>query len=144
MLLQLVGRPSIRDLVQKQLPYANNDPDQAVRAVLDFQRLWAMFHFPKLLRAIDRIQKLIFSKRGLPVGSYEQYATLVENLFMNPVLPALEEYGIPLPLARKLEPYLGTSRELDVVLTQLKSLSLDTMPLSGFERALIEDAREAM
>ena len=30
MLLQLVGKPSIRELVRNQLPYSNNDANQAV------------------------------------------------------------------------------------------------------------------
>lgn len=144
MLLQLAGKPSIRDLIQNQLSYSSNDPDKAVRAVLDFQRLWATFHFPKLLRAIGRIQGAVFSSRSLPTGDYEQFASLVEHLFLNPALLALEEYGIPLPLARKLEPYLTESLDLDDMLSNIRALSLDVLPLSSFERVLINDARESM
>lgn len=144
MLLKLTGKPSIADLVKSQLPYANNDPDQAVRAVLDFQRLWATFHFPKLLRAIGRIQVAVFSKRSLPTGDYDQYASLVEHLFLNPVVVALEEYGIPLPLARKLEPHFGNERDLDAALARIRVLDLSTLPLSSFEKSLFEDARSSM
>jgi hypothetical protein len=144
MLLQLTGKPSLVELIKNQLQYSNNDPDQAVKAVLDFQRLWATFHFPKLLRAIGHIQDAVLSKRGLPTGSYDQYASLVEHLFLNPVLVALEEYGIPLPLARKLEAYLGGDRDLDAALLRIRGLSLGGLRLSPFERALIEDARASM
>lgn len=144
MLLQLMGRPTTRELVEKQLPYCNNDPDQAVRVVLDFQRLWAMFHFPRLLRAIGRIQEVVFAKRGLPVGSYEYFASLVEHLCLSPAIVALEEYGIPLPLGRKLEHYVGKLDDLDVALAQIRSLDLDKLALSEFERTLLEDARSAM
>ena len=144
MLLKLVGKPTIKELILNQLPYSNDDPDQAVRSVLDFQRLWATFHFPKLLRAIGKIEEAVFSKRGLPTGNYDQYAMLVEHLFLGPALLALEEYGIPLPLGRKLEAYLGRDRDLDSVLQQLRVLQLDGLPFSAFERALIEDARESL
>src|SRR5690606_12658789 len=125
-------------------PYSNNDPDQAVKAVLDFQRLWATFHFPKLLRAIGRIQDVVFSKRSLPTGDYDQYASLIEHLFLNPVVVALEEYGIPLPLGRKLEPYFGGESDLDAALVRIRGLNLTMLPLSPFERSLIEDARVSM
>lgn len=144
MLLKLTGKPSIADLVKSQLPYASNDPDQALRAVLDFQRLWAMLHFPRLLRAIGRIQDAVFSKRSLPTGDYDRYASLVEHLFLNPVVVALEEYGIPLPLARKLEAHFGGERDLDAALVQIRELDLDRLSLSSFERSLIEDARASM
>ena len=144
LLLQLTGKPHIADLVRSQLRYSNNDPDQAMKSVLDFQRLWATFHFPKLLRAIGRIQDAVFSKRSLPTGDYDQYASLVERLFLNPVVVALEEYGIPLPLARKLETHLGGERDLDAALLRIRALDLDRVSVSPFERSLIEDARSSM
>src|SRR5690606_25789238 len=36
------------------------DPDGAVQSVLDFIRLWATFHFPRLLRAMERIQRHVY------------------------------------------------------------------------------------
>jgi hypothetical protein len=144
MLLQLTGKPEIADLVRSQLPYSNNDPDQAVKSVLDFQRLWATFHFPKLLRAIGRIQDAVFSKRSLPTGDYDQYASLVEHLFLNPIVVALEEYGIPLPLARKLESHFDNAGDLDASLVRIRSLDLDALSLSSFERSLVDDARASM
>lgn len=144
MLRQLAKKLSISDLVQAELPYANNDPDQAVRVVLDFQRMWATLHFPRLLRAIGRIQGAVFSKRFLPAGDYDQYASLVEHLFLNPVVLALEEYGIPLPLAQKLESHFGNERDLDAALVRIRSMDLDALLLTPFERSLIEDARVSM
>ena len=144
MLLQLSGKPSVRDLIRLQLPYSKNDPDLAVRSVLDFQRLWAMFHFPKLLRAIGRIQLAVFTPRGLRAGNYDVYASLVENLFLSPALHVLEEYGIPLPLGRKLEPWIDFNRDLDDVLEAVRVLPLEDLPLSHFERTIIEEARETI
>jgi hypothetical protein len=144
MLLQLSGKPSIRELIKLQLPFSNNDPDLAVRSVLDFQRLWAMFHFPKLLRAIGRIQFALFTPLALRVGNYDVYASLVENLFLSPSLLALEEYGIPLPLGRKLETWIDFQRDLDEVLEAVRGLPLEHLPLSHFERSIIEEARETI
>jgi hypothetical protein len=144
MLLQLSGKPSIRELIRLQLPFSNNDPDLAVRSVLDFQRLWAMFHFPKLLRAIGRIQFALFTPLALRVGNYDVYASLVENLFLSPSLLALEEYGIPLPLGRKLETWIDFQRDLDEVLEAVRVLPLEHLELSHFERSIIEEARETI
>jgi hypothetical protein len=144
MLRQLAKKLSIAEQIEAQLPYANGDPDQAVRVVLDFQRMWATLHFPKLLRAIGRIQNAVFSKRSLPTGDYDQYASLVEHLFLNPIVLALEEYGIPLPLARKLEPHIGDERDFDTALARIRNLDVGTLPLSSFEKSLIEDARSSM
>jgi len=144
LLLQLSGKPSIRELIGLQLLFSNNDPDLAVRSVLDFQRLWAMFHFPRLLRAIGRIQFALFTPLALRVGNYDVYASLVENLFLSPSLLALEEYGIPLPLGRKLETWIDFQRDLDEVLEAVRVLPLEHLPLSHFERSIIEEARETI
>ena len=111
--------------------------------VLDFQRLWAMFHFPRLLRALSRIQRDVLSRHGRTPGDFEHFAERVENLFLEPTIIALEEYGVPLPLARKLEPYLP-SANLDEALLILRLVDLDTIPLSTFERAILEDVQSSL
>ncbi|MBZ0186759.1 MAG: hypothetical protein K8F91_10965, partial [Candidatus Obscuribacterales bacterium] len=132
--------PSITSLIEDQLKY-EPDADKAVPAVLDFVRLWAGFHFPRLLRAVDRIQKDIFLRHKLHPGDYSFFAGQVENLFLDPALVALDEYGIPIELSRKLKRYLATNGDLDESLNRLKKLDLSTLRLSSFELELLSDTR---
>jgi hypothetical protein len=143
LLFKLTKTPSVRALIHDQLQFTGGEPDDAVRVVLDFLRLWAMFHFPRLLRAIDRIQSAVFSASGHEYGDYDSYAALVECLFLDPALVALEEYGVPLPLARVLanRGLLRSGSGLDGLLSQLKRLAADQLAfLEPFEKAMLRDA----
>lgn len=136
----LRSTPSIASMIQQQMLY-DKDADRSVQAILDFLRLWAQFHFPRLLRTIDTIQKDIFSRNELPNGDYEAFATCVEHLFLDPTLVALDEYGIPIQLARKLAPRLQPNGDLDQVLARLKGLAPTNLNVSAFEADLLADAQ---
>jgi hypothetical protein len=142
MLSRLSQRDSMRDMIRAQLQYNNNDANQAVRSTLDFLRLWATFHFPRLLRALNAITRDIFSRHHLPVGNYAAYATLVENLFLDSALIALEEYGVPLPLARRLHRAFGNERDFDKLLERLRAIDVKRLGLAGFELDVLLDAQK--
>lgn len=82
---------SARLLINKAYQH-HQDADAAVQQVLDFLKLWANFHFPQFLRALDRIQRDVFRRVNMRAGNYEVYAARVENLFTDAALVALEEY----------------------------------------------------
>jgi hypothetical protein len=124
--------------------WAARSPDEAVERVLQFERNWAGFELPRLLIAISRIQQEVLSRKGLPHGDYSAFSTQVESLFRAPVVAALDEYGVPLPLAEKLQAYLRTKEDLDVALTNLKMLNLQTVRLLPFEKELVEDAQRTL
>ncbi len=138
---RLRNRPSTRELILDRLAYREG-VDEAVSGVLDFLRLWANIGFPRLLRAVDRIQRYVFARAGLTPGDYEAYASQVESLFREPTLIALDEYGIPFQLALKLAPKLQPLDDLDQVLVRLRGLSLDDLGLLPFEREVLEDANQ--
>jgi hypothetical protein len=140
---RLRSAPSTAEIVAAQLSY-RDDPDEAVQGTLDFQRLWAMFHFPRLLRAIDRIQRDVFRRLRLPVGNFEVFASQVESLFLDPAIVALDEYGVPIEIARKLEAELDPAGSLDVALARLASLDLKALDLHSFERELLTYAIEGL
>ncbi len=137
---RLQYRLSTRRLIEIQLRYSP-DPDDAVGEVLDFLRLWATLHFPKLLRAINRIQQSIFARHNLTPGDYDAYAAQVEHLYMDPTLIALDEYGIPLQLARKLESRLAPRGDLDEVLERVRDLQPAQINLDPFEVEILLDAQ---
>jgi len=143
-LVYLINRlrelPSVAQLVQEQNAYLN-DADKAVQQVLDFMRLWAGFHFPRLLRALDRIQKDVFKRLNVPSGDYEMFAVRVENLFLDPTLSALDEYGIPIQVSLKLVEQLKPNGDLDEVLERVKQLDVERIRLTQFEKLLVRDAQ---
>jgi hypothetical protein len=144
---QLRQRQSTRGRIEAHLKpgrYAAKSVDEAVERIQEFERNWASFAFPRYLMALSRIQEEVMSRRHLPTGDYSTFAQQVECLFHSPVVAALDEYGIPLQLAQKLESVLGSRDNLDTALHKLKELDLNRLPLTEFERDLIVDAREAL
>lgn len=69
----------------------------------------------------------------------------IENFFLPPGIAALDEYGIPLQVARKLIPAIGEALDLDSALAGLRRLEParfvdEGLGITPFERTLIEDA----
>jgi hypothetical protein len=58
------------------------------------------------------------------------------------VLSALDEYGIPFPLAKRLESILATEGDLDAALERLRSLDTSRLNITVFEKSLLDDAKE--
>ncbi len=124
--------------------YVAKTPDEAVERVLQFERTWAGFQFPRYLMAVSRIQDHVLGALRLPTGNYSYFASQVECLFRNPVVAALDEYGIPLQVAERIQQVLGTDKDLDLALLNLKQANLKKVRLDAFERELLEDAQRAL
>ena len=131
----------VRTLIGLELAGRNPDPNEAVEGVLEFIRYWAGFHFPRYLGCLDRIQKAVFSGAGRPTGDYGFFIGQIENLFVDPTLIALEEYGIPLQVSLKIERFLQPDGDLDGVLSRVRGLNVDELELEDFELQLLEDTR---
>jgi hypothetical protein len=136
LILQLRSGPTTKELIAKQMEFWN-DVEKSVTRTLDFLRLWATFHFPRLLVAIDRIQKDVLGRAGFPTGNFEAYAAAAENLFLDSTLLALEEYGLPLEISRRLEYELAPNGDLDEVLERLKGLNAADCDLTAFEQRMV-------
>jgi hypothetical protein len=138
---RLRGQPRVRDIIAEQHEWSN-DWDAAVQQTLDFLRLWANFHYPRLLRALNRIQKEVLGRAGIRPGEYDYFASQVENVFLDAAVVALDEYGIPLELARKIERHVLAPGDLDATLERLRVLDAAAIGgLSRFEVELIRDAQ---
>lgn len=142
-LIQLHSAPTTKVLIEKSLQYVK-DPDEAVSQTLDFLRLWGNFHFPQLLRCLDRIQKDVFKRLHMRAGDYEFYASKIENRFVDPPLIALEEYGIPLEISLKLRRYLRPYSSIDEVIAKLRDLALEKTGLTGFELEITKNAQSSI
>ncbi len=119
-------------------------PDERIEGALEFLRNWASFHFPRALIALERIQHEVFTQLGYSPGAYASFAARIENLMLSPTLVALDEYGVPLPLAEKIRSRVREDDGLDALLADLKALDLARLQLSGFEQGLLSDVRQAI
>jgi hypothetical protein len=135
----LRSAPTIKSMIDREVSYWG--ADMAVQMTLDFLRLWANFHFPRLLRGLDRIQKDLFRRAGQEPGDYDYFANRVENYFLDPGIVALDEYGIPLEVARKLQNVLACEGNLDGTLAKLNLLDVERTNLTRFEKAVVEEAQ---
>jgi hypothetical protein len=140
---RLENKPSIREMIEERNEYVNN-ADVAVQYTLDFIRIWAMLQFPRILRAMNNIQSDIFENLGMPCGDFELYAHKVENLFLDPAIIALDEYGIPIQIAIKLEDFLKPDEDIDNALFNLKWLDINKLSLSEFETEIVLSTRDSI
>jgi len=118
---------------------AGEEADEAFEEFLEFVRQWVSFKAPRLMGAVGRIQEEMLRRNGFRPGDYGYFCGQLESLFMNPVAMALEEYGVPLQLAERLVPALGSPKTLDQAIDALaRRRSADMQGLSAFERSLIK------
>ena len=138
---------SIRGIIQEELTSESavqKDADTIVEETLDFVRYWASYNFPQYLRALNRIQMHVFAGTEYPPGDFLSLASTIENAFLDPAVYALDEYGIPLELARKLQRQLRPQGDLDGTLERLRALNPERLRLLPFEIDLIHRAQEGL
>ena len=123
---------------------ARKGADVIVEETLDFVRHWCSFTFPKYLRALDRIQDHVLTTAGHRPGELLPLASQIENAFLDPAVYALDEYGIPVELGKKLQQWLDPQGDLDVALARLQALEPAMLSLEEFERELIGRAQAGL
>lgn len=146
-LWQLFKEPSTQKRVLDELKpgqYAAKTADEAVERVLDFDRTWAAFEFPRYLMATSRIQKVVLPKRGQKPGDYAHFASQSESLFLPPVVAALDEYGVPTQVGTRLAKALGSTTDLDVALARFAELDVTKLGLDPFEVEVVIDAQRGL
>jgi hypothetical protein len=96
------------------------------------------FQFPRDLMVLDRIISEVADRLEIGPGpDYSVYAEATENLFLPAPIAALDEYGIPIQVAKKLSTYLD-QYDLDRTIQDLRTLDLENLVgFSEFELALI-------
>lgn len=124
--------------------YAGSTLSSRIDVVLNFIRRVVCYQFSQDLMVIDRIQRDVARKVGVQPGSYGLYAEHAENLFMPGSLTALEEYGLPLQIVRKIGDALAPYEDFDGVLARLKRLDGRELDLTNFERDWLADTQAAI
>ncbi|MCS3933983.1 hypothetical protein M2175_009014 [Bradyrhizobium elkanii] len=95
------------------------------------------FQFPRDLMVLNRIISEVAERFEMSAPDYSIYAEAAENLFLPAPIAALEEYGVPIQIARKLSSYLD-QYDLDRALQDLRAIDAsELVSLSEFERSLI-------
>lgn len=144
---RLRNQPDIRSRVLEELTpgqYAAKNVDDAVERVLDFDRTWAGYEFPRYLAATSRIQEVVLPQRGVPAGEYSHFASLSESLFQSPVVAALDEYGVPIQIGRRIAGALGALDNLDQALAKFVTLDVTNFDLDPFEVEIVLDAQRGL
>jgi hypothetical protein len=120
--------------------YAAETPDEAVERVLEFDRTWASFEMPRLLRAMSDINQHVLGG----TGNYHYYASSVEHLFRRPEQMALEEFGLPIQLSDKLLRRLPQGETLDRLLARIKKWNPTDLGLDSFEEELLRECQAGL
>jgi hypothetical protein len=112
--------------------------DKAISKVLDFRKLWAGFHFPRLLITINNIQEEIYTKRGMPCGSYAFYAKEIENYCLPANMIALEEYGLPAEISMTLRSLVNFDGTFEEVISRMKKIDANRLRNDRIERFIFK------
>ena len=137
----LYQTPNIRTRILEELgpgKYKTRLVDEAVDKVFIFDRNWASFEFPRLLIALSRIQGHVFNLKFRRTGNFSFFAAKVEQLFRNPALIALEEYGLPLQVGEKISQYVELSEDIDVAISRISEINISDLMLNDFELEVLE------
>lgn len=142
---RLRSKPTVKEIIINDIENArkknfNADVDYFITNHLSFIRMWANYHFPRLLMTISSIQDEIYNSLEMNCGDYSYFALAVESLFFDPALICLEEYGIPIELSRKLQRQLSHDGDLDQTLSILKRLNIRGLPLTSSEKMFLRRA----
>lgn len=139
---ELSTRKPIAQLIEEAISYKPDEKvDVIISRVLDFRRLWANFHFPRLLRAMESIVNSVQRAKGASrFCDYSAFSIMVENYFFDPSLVALEEYGLPIEVSSRLESVLSHEGDLDKALIALKNIG-DSYALSEIDRKFVVRAQ---
>jgi Helicase conserved C-terminal domain/DEAD/DEAH box helicase len=138
---------SVRSLLEEQVDYAESeghDPDDFILSVLKFLRSGLSFEAPRWLRAADAIQKVVLLRHGWKTGDYEPYIGRLENLFLAYPLAALDEYGVPVELIRKIAGEFEGIEEIDPLLDRFSAIDPDSLGLSAFETLMVRSAQDGL
>ncbi|MBV9569447.1 MAG: hypothetical protein JO172_15055 [Hyphomicrobiales bacterium] len=114
--------------------------DEALKIV----RNVVAFHFPRDLMVLDRIISEVAGRLDMTPPNYSIYAEATENLFMPWTIAALDEYGIPIQIGKKLSGLLD-QYDLDRTLQDLRAVDVGNVTeLTEFERGLVASVQETI
>ena len=131
----------IPEMVEAQLRFSSSR-DEAVEDVLFFLRNWMGHIFPSSLIVLERVQREVLSDLGYRTGAYAFYARQIEDWFLPHHFVTLEEYGLPVQVAVKLQRVGLRGDSLDDLLSNLRVVAAHpdvNEILSPFESEMLDE-----
>lgn len=120
--------------------WSSGTASEAIGLSLKFIRNMVCYKLPRDIMAINKIQADVFIQKNIEPGDFSLFAEQLENLFMDPLLTALDEYGIPTQISTKIKGTILPSENLNDMLSKLRLLTdaIDLMGLSSFEKNIMK------
>lgn len=134
----------LKDAVENR---RNDDTaSEAINLRLKFIRNMVCFRLPRDIMAVNKIQADVLGKKEIEPGDFSFFAEQLENMFLDPLLTALDEYGIPTQISTQIKSLILPSDNLNDLLTKLRALAprVDRLQLSDFEKSLMGWAIDEM
>lgn len=127
----------LRDAVENRRQ--DHTPSEAINLRLKFIRNMVCFRLPRDIMAVNNIQADVLAKKGIEPGDFSFFAEQLENMFLDPLLTALDEYGIPTQISVQIKNLILPSEHLNDLLAKLRALAprVDHLQLTGFEKSLM-------
>ncbi len=121
-------------------------PSEAINLRLKFIRNMVCFRLPRNIMAINKIQADVLVNRGNEPGDFSFFAEQLENMFLDPLLTALDEYGIPTQISTQIKNLILPSEHLNDLLAKLRTLgpTVELLQLTSFEKSLMRWAVDEM
>ncbi|POA48300.1 helicase [Pseudomonas sp. MPR-ANC1] len=127
----------LRDAVENRRQ--EHTPSEAINLRLKFIRNMVCFRLPRNIMAVNKIQADVFAKRLIEPGDFSFFAEQLENMFLDPLLTALDEYGIPTQISTQIKSLILPSEHLNDLLAKLRALAprIERLRLTSFEQSLM-------
>lgn len=120
--------------------WENVSASEAINLRLKFIRNMVCFRLPRDIMAIHKIHVDVLEQHGYEPGDFSFFAEQLENMFLDPLLTALDEYGIPTQISTRIKHLILPSEHLNDLLAKLRSLAprVESLQLTPFEKGLMQ------
>lgn len=139
---------NLRAYIDRRLEFRpdGQSVSDSVENTLKFIRKYLTYTFPRQLNAVSNIQAEVARKLGAHNnGDYSFYSSRVESLFMDSGFYALDEYGIPVEVLRKIAPRNSEKRfTVDEAMEYIAQIDTESLNLHPFEIQMISRVRDEM
>ncbi|WAG16571.1 DEAD/DEAH box helicase [Aeromonas hydrophila] len=134
----------LRDAVDNRRQ--DHTSSEAINLRLKFIRNMVCFRLPRDIMAVNKIQADVLAQRGIEPGDFSFFAEQLENIFLDPLLTALDEYGIPTQISTQIKNLILPSEHLNDLLAKLRALAprIERLQLTDFEKSLMRWAVSEM
>ncbi|WP_122554313.1 DEAD/DEAH box helicase [Pseudomonas viridiflava] len=123
---------------------SDRTPSESIGQRLKLIRNVISYRLPRDIMALSKIQADVFRRVNVEPGDFGFFAEQLENLFHDPLLTALDEYGVPVQISSKFKSAILPADGLTQLLDNLRAWApkIASSPLSSFEKRIVKWAVE--